>query len=106
MAEDFTAPIWKNKIFASVGIYGTRLFENGGATSSGVNQVPTTAGLQTLTTAFPNNKAVAILNQLNPFALPANPHATGSPSMKTVSDGTTSVTIPFTQIARSFPRSS
>ena len=103
---NFTAPIWKNKIFASVGIYGTRLFENGGATSSGVNQVPTPAGLQTLTAAFPNNKAVAILNQLNPFALPANPHATGSPTMKTVSDGTTSVTIPFTQIARNFPSSS
>jgi Carboxypeptidase regulatory-like domain/TonB-dependent Receptor Plug Domain len=103
---NFTAPIWKNKIFASFGIYGTRLFENGGATSSGVNQVPTTAGLQTLTTAFPNNNAVAILNQLNPFALPANPHATGNPTMKTVSDGTTSVTIPFTQIARNFPSSS
>src|ERR1700733_689541 len=103
---NFTAPIWKNKIFASVGVYGTRLFENGGATSSGVDQVPTPAGLQTLTAAFPNNKAVAILNQLNPFALPANPHATGSPTMKTVSDGTTSVTIPFTQIARNFPSSS
>ena len=103
---NFTAPIWKNKIFASVGVYGTRLFENGGATSSEADQVPTPAGLQTLTAAFPNNKAVAILNQLNPFALPANPHATGSPTMKTVSDGTTSVTIPFTQIARNFPSSS
>jgi Carboxypeptidase regulatory-like domain/TonB-dependent Receptor Plug Domain len=102
---NLTAPIWKDKIFASVGIYGTRFFENGGATSSGNTQVPTPAGLQALTTAFPNNKAVAILNQLNPFALPANPHATGSPTMKTVSDGTTSVTIPFTQIARNFPSS-
>jgi hypothetical protein len=102
---NFTAPIWKNKLFGSVGVYGTRFFENGGATSSGVNVVPTPDGLQTLTNTFPNNKAVAILNQLNPFALPANPHATGSPVIKTVSDGTTSVSIPFTQIARNFPSS-
>jgi Carboxypeptidase regulatory-like domain/TonB-dependent Receptor Plug Domain len=102
---NFTAPIWKDKIFASFGIYGTRFFENGGATSSGVNVVPTTAALQTLTTTFPNNNAVAILNQLNPFALQGAPHATGSPVMKTVSDGTTSVSIPFTQIARNFPSS-
>jgi hypothetical protein len=100
---NFTAPIWKDKVFASFGYYGTRLFENGGATSSGANMVPTTAGLAALTAAFPNNPAVAILNQLNPFALPANPHATGTPVNRTLTDGTTSVVVPFTQIARNFP---
>jgi hypothetical protein len=102
---NMTAPIWKDKIFASGGFFGTRFFENGGATSSGTGLVPTTDGLAALNTAFPNNNAVAILNQLNPFKLPGNPHATGTPVNRTVSNGTTSVTIPFTQIARNLPSS-
>lgn len=103
---NFTAPIWRDKVFASFGYYGTRLFQNGGATSSGANLVPSVAGLAALNQAFPNNPAVAILNQLNPFSLPANPHATGAPVNRTLTDGTTSVVVPFTQIARNFPSSS
>ncbi len=102
---NITAPLWKDKIFASAGVYGTRFFENGGATSSGVNLVATTAGLATLNTTFPNNQGVAILNQLNPFLLQGNPHATGSPVNRTLTLGGTSVSIPFTQIARNFPSS-
>src|SRR5438445_5678936 len=51
---NMTAPIWKDKIFASGSFYGTRFFENGGATSSGTGLFPTTDGLATLNTAFPN----------------------------------------------------
>jgi Carboxypeptidase regulatory-like domain/TonB-dependent Receptor Plug Domain len=102
---NLTAPLWKDKVFASAGVYGTRFFENGGATSSGVNLVPTPDGLATLNTTFPNNNGVAILNQLNPFKLQGNPHATGSPVNRTLTLGSTSVTIPFTQIARNFPSS-
>jgi len=100
---NITAPLWKNKIFASGGVYGTRFFENGGSTSSGSKMVLTPAGLATLQSTFPNNNGVAILTQLNPFALPANPHATGSPVNKTITVGDTSVSVPFTQIARNFP---
>ncbi len=98
-----TAPLWKDKIFASAGVYGTRFFENGGATSSGTKEVLTPAGLSTLQSTFPNNAGVAILAQLNPFALSANPHATGAPTNKTITVGGTSVSVPFTQIARNFP---
>jgi len=100
-----TAPVWKDKIFASAGVYGTRFFENGGSTSSGTKMVLTPGGLATLQSTFPNNEGVAILTQLNPFALPANPHATGTPVDKTITVGSTSVSVPFTQIARNFPSS-
>jgi hypothetical protein len=100
---NITAPVWKDKIFASGGWYGTRFFESGGSTSSGSKMVLTPAGLATLQSTFPNNDGVAILTQLNPFALPANPHATGTPVNKTITDGVTTVSVPFTQIARDFP---
>lgn len=105
---NFTAPIWKDKIFGSAGIFGTRFFENGGATSSGTGMVLSPAGLAKLTNALPNNAGVAILNQLNPFKLPANPHATGNPTTRTLSDGINPpVTgVEFTQIARNFPSES
>jgi hypothetical protein len=103
---NMTAPIWKDKIFASGGVYGSRFFENGGTTSSGTKMVLTSAGLATLTSTFPNNNGVAILNQLNPFKLQGNPRATGTPVNKTVTDGVTTVSVPFTQIARNFPSSS
>jgi hypothetical protein len=100
---NITAPLWKDKIFASGGVYGSRFFENGGTTSSGTKMVLTPDGLATLNTAFPNNNGVAILNQLNPFKLQGNPRATGTPVIKTVTDGVKSVSVPFTQIARNFP---
>jgi hypothetical protein len=100
---NMTAPLWKDKIFASGGVYGSRFFENGGTTSSGAKTVLTPDGLATLNTAFPNNNGVAILNQLNPFKLQGNPRATGTPVNKTVTDGVTTVSVPFTQIARNFP---
>lgn len=100
---NFTFPIWKDKIFGSFGYFGNRNYQNGGATSSGANQVLTPAGLAAVTAAFPNNAGVAILNQLNPFALQANPHATGTPTNRTITDGVTTVSVPFTQIARNFP---
>jgi hypothetical protein len=103
---NMTAPIWKDRIFASGGVYGSRFFENGGTTSSGTKMVLTPAGLATLTSTFPNNNGVAILNQLNPFKLQGNPRATGTPVNKTITDGVTTVSVPFTQIARNFPSSS
>jgi hypothetical protein len=101
-----TAPIWKDKLFASGSFYGTRYFASGSSVNSGTALFPTAAGLATLASTYPGNPAIAILNQLNPFNLQGNPHATGSPVNKTVTDGTTAVPIPFTQIARSFPSSS
>ena len=100
---NMTAPLWKDKIFASGGVFGSRFFENGGTTSSGTKMVLTPAGLATLTSTFPNNSGVAILNQLNPFKLQGNPRATGSTVNKTITDGVTTVSVPFTQIARNFP---
>jgi hypothetical protein len=102
---NITAPLWKDKIFASGGVYGSRFFENGGTTSSGTKMVLTPDGLATLNTKFPNNNGIAILNQLNPFKLQGNPRATGTPVNKTITDGVTTVSVPFTQIARNFPSS-
>ncbi len=99
---NFTAPIIKDKLFASVGVYGTRFFENGGATTSGVNLFPTPAGLLALAAAFPNNPAITILNQLNPFNLQGNPHVSSAPVSQVVTDGTTTVSIPFAKISRNF----
>ena len=102
---NFGFPIWRDKIFGEFGYYGTRQFLSGGATSSGANMVPTPAGLTAINNAFPGNQGVAILNQLNPFLLQGNPHATGAPVNRTLTDGTTTISVPFTQIARNFPSS-
>ena len=99
-----TAPIWKDKLFASGSFFGTRLYETGSTISTGVNLFPTADGLAALNTAFPNSPAVAILNQLNPLKLAlGNPRATGAPVNQPVTANGTTLTIPFTQVARSVP---
>ena len=100
----FGGPILKSKLFGFGSAWFQRFFEFGGLTSSGTGLFPTAAGLGTLATAYPNNAAVKVLQQLNPLNITAgNPRYLGTPVNRTVSDGTTTVTIPFSQYGRQLP---
>lgn len=99
------APIIKDKLFGFGSTYFLHNYQYGALTSSsGTALFPTAAGLQTLASTYANNPAIAILQQLSPYGLPiGNPRQTSTATNKTVTDGTTSVTIPFAQFGRQIP---
>ena len=99
------APIIKDKLFAFGATYFQRFYENGGSANSGASLFPTPAGLAALAAAYPNSPAIPILQQLSPYAVAAgNPHPTGTPVIETVSDGTTTQSIPFSTFSRAVPQ--
>lgn len=97
-------PILKDKLFGFGGTYFKRLYESGGLATSGAAYTPTPAGLAALASAFPNNAAIPILQQISPFSIAVgNPQTVGTPVNETVTDGTTTATIPFSQFSRQYP---
>jgi hypothetical protein len=99
-------PIIKDKLFAFGSTYFQRFYEFGAVTSSTTALFPTSQGLATLASTYPNNPAVAILQQLSPYNISAGgPRQLTSIPVKneTVSNGTTSVTIPFAAFGRQIP---
>jgi Carboxypeptidase regulatory-like domain/TonB-dependent Receptor Plug Domain/TonB dependent receptor len=94
-------PIIKDKLFAFGSTYWDRETEFGALVTSGGQLFPTTAGLAQLVAALPNNPSVAILQQLNPYAVTAgNPRQIGPVTNETI-PGVGSV--PFAQFGRQVP---
>src|SRR5690242_2876868 len=95
----FGGPILKNRIWF-FGAYQQELQRaQSSATSSSLT--PTPAGISALAAAFPGNNAVAALQKFGPFGITAgNPAVAGTPQNITVSDGTTSVSVPFSFVNR------
>ena len=99
------APIIKNKLFAFGSTYFLHNYQFGALTTSGGTALfPTPAGLQTLAATYANSPAIAILQQLSPYNIPiGNPRQTATAVNRTVTNGTTAVTIPFAQFGRQIP---
>ena len=94
-------PILKNRLFAFGSTYWDRETEYGALTTSNGALFPTTAGLTQLASAYSNNPSVAILQQLNPFAVTVgNPRQIGPIIYETI-PGAGSV--PFVQFGRQVP---
>jgi hypothetical protein len=97
-------PIIKNKLFAFGSTYWFKNRESGALQTSQGELFPTPAGLTALAAAFPANPSVAIIQQLNPYAVPGgNPRQIGAATNETVTSGSTSVVVPMAQFGRSIP---
>jgi hypothetical protein len=94
-------PILKNKLFAFGSTYWDRETEFGALITSGGELYPTTAGLTQLTAAYPNNPSVAIIQQLNPYAVTAgSPRQIGGITYETIPGAGL---VPFAQFGRQVP---
>src|SRR6202789_1026551 len=97
-------PIIKDKLFAFGSTYWFQNRESGALQTSQGDLFPTPAGLTALAAAFPSNPSVAIIQQLNPFAVTGgNPRQIGAATNETVTSGSTSVVVPMAQFGRSIP---
>jgi outer membrane receptor protein involved in Fe transport len=94
-------PILKNKLFGFGSTYWDRETEYGGLVTSGGALFPTTAGLTQLASAYAGNPSVAILQQLNPYAVTAgNPRQIGPVTNETIPGAGV---VPFAQFGRQVP---
>jgi hypothetical protein len=114
-------PILKDKLFGFGSTWFTRFYEFGALSSSGSSLFPTQAGLTTLAQTYANSTPVTILQQLSPYAVTAGaPRQLPTPAsscptskgaynkadgtcLETVSNGTTTVQIPFSAFGRQVP---
>jgi Carboxypeptidase regulatory-like domain/TonB-dependent Receptor Plug Domain/TonB dependent receptor len=112
-------PIIKDKLWAFGSTYWNRQTEFGALDASPSALFPTQAGLASLAAAFPNNPGVAVLQQLNPYAVTTgNPRqlptsASSCPAslgtfnagtcIETVASGGKSLQIPFSNFGRQVP---
>ena len=94
-------PILKNKLFAFGSTYWDRETEFGALITSNGALFPTTAGLAQLASAYAGNPSVAILQQLNPYAVTAgNPRQIGPVTNETIPGAGI---VPFAQFGRQVP---
>ena len=94
-------PILKDKLFGFGSTYWYRETEFGALVTSNGELFPTTAGLAQLAAAFPGNASVAILQQLNPYAISAgNPRQIGPITYETIAGAGS---VPFAQFGRQLP---
>lgn len=94
------APIIKNKLFAFGSTYWYKDRQFGALTTSQGALFPTPDGLTALAAAYPNNPGVALLQQLNPYAVTTgNPRQIGA----VVNEKIGAATIPFAQFGRQIP---
>jgi outer membrane receptor protein involved in Fe transport len=94
-------PILKNKLFAFGSTYWDRETEYGALVTSNGALFPTTSGLTQLAAAYPSNSSVAILQQLNPYAVTAgNPRQIGPVTNETIPGAGV---VPFAQFGRQVP---
>jgi len=94
-------PILKGKLFAFGSTYWDRETEFGALVTSYGQLFPTISGLAQLVAAYPGNASVAILQQLNPYAVTAgNPRQIGGITYEII-PGAGSV--PFAQFGRQVP---
>ena len=99
LGGSFGGPILKNRVWFFVGYLQEIKKAQSSATSSSLTPTPT--GISALGAAFPGNAAVTALQKFGPFGITAgNPQVAGTPQNITVSDGTTSVSVPFSFVNR------
>lgn len=92
-------PLLKNRVFVFAGYQQEE--QRGQATGTSSSLTPTPTGLTALDAAFPNNPAVAALKAFGPYGITAgNPQPAGNVQNVTVSNGTSSVSVPFAFVNR------
>jgi hypothetical protein len=97
-------PIIKDKLFAFGSTYWYKDREYGALTTSQGQLFPTQAGLAALAGAFPNNRGVALIQQLSPYAVTSgNPRQIGGVTNESVTSGGTTVVIPMAEFGRQIP---
>ena len=95
----FGGPVLKNRVWFFGGYEQDS--QRAVSTSTSSSLTPTPTGLSALDAAFPGNTAVAALKQFGPYGITAgNPQPAGTPQNVSVSNGTTSVTVPFSFVNR------
>jgi hypothetical protein len=95
----FGGPVVKDKVWFFASYQNDRQRADSSATSSSLT--PTPAGLTTLAAAFPGNNAVAALQSFGPYGIKVgNPTPAGTVQNITVSNGTSSVLVPFSFVNR------
>jgi carboxypeptidase family protein/TonB-dependent receptor-like protein len=95
----FGGPVAKDKIWFFASYQNDRQRAMSSATSTSLT--PTPAGITALAAAFPGNNAVAALQKFGPYGIKVgNPTPAGPVSTITVSNGTSSVAVPFQFVSR------
>lgn len=93
-------PIVPNRLWF-FGSYLENKTRQGGSPSTSTVATPTPAGVTALVAAFPNSPGVRALAAFGPYAITAgNPVVSGAASNRNVSDGVTTVSVPFANITR------
>jgi len=96
----FGGPIVRDRLWF-FGAYMENKIRSGGSPSTSSVATPTPAGITALVAAFPNSRGVRALQAFGPYAITAgNPIPSGTVSNRTVSDGVTTVSVPFANITR------
>ncbi len=94
-------PILKNKLFGFGSTFWTHQYQAGATDTSGGALFPDANGLQQLQASFPNNPAVINMVKNGPYSIPlGNPTAFGTPSVVSVTDGTSTADIEVSQFKR------
>jgi outer membrane receptor protein involved in Fe transport len=92
-------PVLKDKAWFFASYQGDKQRSKSTGTSSSIT--PTPAGLAMLAAAFPGNPAVKALQTIGPYGVKAgDAHPAGTAQNITVSNGTTSVSVPFANVQR------
>ncbi len=95
----FGGPILHDRLWFFGSGTGLRT-RNGSTNYTSTSPTPTPAGLQTLQAAYPNNPAVAALVGFGPYSVKSGAVSTLAPTSVTVTDGTTSATVPMAGFVR------
>jgi len=95
----FGGPVVKDKVWFFASYQNDRQRADTSAVSGSVT--PTPDGLAALAAAFPGNNGVAALQQFGPYGIKVgNPTPAGSVANQNVTNGTTTVSIPFALVSR------
>ena len=95
----FGGPVIKDRLWFFASYQNDRQRSKSSATSSSLT--PTPAGIAALAAAFPGNNAVAALQSFGPYGIAVgNPTPAGAIQNITVSNGVSSVLVPFSFVTR------